>query len=480
MGFAREEVCFNFFSSTGEPDERVSLAHAMRAAVARFCATCARVGRKHTASSAGLRVHWVHPLPRGPRQFSSVPNTGEGSVFDVLSERGFVKEHTAHVPERLRDERVAFYVGFDPTADSLHVGSLVPLMAMAHLQRAGHRPIALVGGATGMVGDPSGKEEARQLLSREEIERNKECIRSQVERFVDMSDKGGGLVVDNADWLLGQNYVEFLRDFGASFSVNVMLTRASVKSRLEKGMSLLEFNYQILQALDYLELSERYGCELQIGGDDQWGNIVGGIDLVRRRLGKEVGALTFPLLTTAGGAKMGKTASGAVWLDAKRVSPYEYYQFWINTDDRDVSRFLRLFTFLPMDAIREFDALEGADLRSAKKALAFEATAIVHGEGAAREAVEGSEAAFSSGGDVSKMPQLKAELPLNLVEALRLANLCPSNKDARRTIASGAIRVNGEKWTDENSVLDTSALDGQGTLVLSKGKKKHIRVVAIR
>ncbi len=415
------------------------------------------------------------------RSLSSTCNDGGNiqNAYTVLKERGFVKESTANLESKLASDakQVTFYVGFDPSADSLHVGSLVPLMAMSHLQRAGHRPIALLGGATGMVGDPSGKDEARQLLTKEAINENKASIKAQIERFIDLGDENG-ILVDNADWLLNLNYINFLREYGSLLSVNAMLSKASVKSRLQKGMSFLEFNYQILQAYDYLELNRRYGCTLQIGGDDQWGNIVSGIDLIRKKSQKEAEALTFPLLTTANGSKMGKTANGAVWLDAAKVSPYDYYQFWINVDDRDLTRFLQLFTFLDMDEIRKLDRLQGADLRHAKQILAYEATCIMHGADAAAEAKKGAQAAFSGKGDISKMPLCTVEFPIGIVALLSQAGLSISNKDARRTIKSGAIRVNGEKIFDNEFVATESLLDDKGGFQVQKGNKKRVRVVS--
>eukprot|EP00471_Norrisiella_sphaerica_P014300 CAMPEP_0184497340 /NCGR_PEP_ID=MMETSP0113_2-20130426/36232_1 /TAXON_ID=91329 /ORGANISM="Norrisiella sphaerica, Strain BC52" /LENGTH=516 /DNA_ID=CAMNT_0026884395 /DNA_START=24 /DNA_END=1571 /DNA_ORIENTATION=- len=417
-------------------------------------------------------------LNLGLRSFSSAAeapvtenlSASAKNAYDVLMERGFIKESTQGVKELLGKERVKFYVGFDPTADSLHVGSLVPIMAMAQLQRNGHEPIALLGGGTGMIGDPSGKEEARQMMTLETIEKNKEGIRKQLERFIDLGE-GKGMMVDNAEWLLGLNYIDFLRDFGSLFSVNVMLTKASVKTRLERGMSFLEFNYQLLQAYDYLELYRRHKCTLQIGGDDQWGNIVGGIDLVRRLEQKEVGAITFPLLTTASGAKMGKTASGAVWLSPDKYSPYDYYQYWVNVDDRDVERFLKLFTFLPMERIEELGNLKGADIRKAKAVLAYEATGILHGKEEAEKAKKGAEAAFGGAGDVSAIPKFETEFPTQIVPLLVATGLCSSKADARRSIAGGGIRINGEKVTDPDLELETSMLDDDNALILQKGKK---------
>jgi tyrosyl-tRNA synthetase len=397
------------------------------------------------------------------------------SVFDILEGRGFVQQYTSGVMDLLRGSGVSFYVGFDPTADSLHAGSLVPIMAMAHLQRAGHRPIALVGGGTGMVGDPSGKEEARQLLTSERIEHNKQAIKGQIGRFVSF-EEGRGELVDNADWLLPLNYIEFLREIGRHFSVNTMLTKASVKARLERGLSFLEFNYQILQAYDFLELYRRNGCRLQMGGDDQWGNMVAGTDLIRRVEGAEAHALTFPLLTTATGAKMGKTANGAVWLDADRLPVYDYYQYWINVDDRDVVRFLKLFTFLPLERIAELGALKGAEIREAKRVLAFEATSVCHGKAAAERAEAGAKAAFSGGDAASAMPKYETSLPVGLLSLLADSGLCQSRSDARRQVRGGAIKVAGEKISAEDFEVTSDHLDDDGAVVVSRGKKKRVRV----
>jgi len=398
------------------------------------------------------------------------------SAFDTLRERGFIQQSTEGARALLDASSTPFYVGFDPTGDSLHAGHLLPVMAMAHLQRAGHQPIAVVGGGTGMVGDPSGKEEARQLLTAEGVEHNKKCLKEQLSRFIDFGE-GKGQLVDNADWLLGLNYIEFLRDIGRHFSVNTMLTKASVKLRLEKGLSFLEFNYQLLQAYDYLELYRRFGCKLQVGGDDQWGNIVAGIDLIRRVETGEAHALTIPLLTTATGAKMGKTVSGAVWLDAKKMSVYDYYQYWVNVDDRDVGRFLRLYTFLSIEEIARLEALQGADIREAKKVLAFEATGIAHGSDAAEQARAGAAAAFAGGQSVDAMPTFDAKLPISVVELLAASGLCDSKSDARRQIKGGAIKIAGEKVSDVQAELTSAHLDSEGAAVLSRGKKKKLRVI---
>ena len=330
------------------------------------------------------------------------------NVFETLQERGFVQQCTneENVSSLLSGDQITYYVGFDPTADSLHAGSLVPIMAMANLQRAGHKPIAIIGGGTTMIGDPTDKTEMRPIISTEQIEKNGASILAQLQRYLDL-DNTAGLFLNNAEWLLSLNYIEFLRDIGKHFRVNEMIRAEGYRQRLERelGLSFLEFNYQLLQSYDYLCLFQKYDCVLQLGGDDQWGNILAGVDLVRRIEGKRVHGLTFPLLTTAGGAKMGKTAGGAVWLDPNRTSPYEFYQYWINTDDRDVERFLAYFTFLPMDEVRRLGSLEHDAIREAKAVLAYEATKLAHGKVEADKAQETSRAAFGGGGlDLDAMP----------------------------------------------------------------------------
>jgi len=314
--------------------------------------------------------------------------------------RGFIAQTSDEesVRRMLGTPPVTFYIGFDSTATSLHAGSLVPIMVMMHLQRAGHRPVAIVGGGTSMVGDPSGKTEMREMLDESVIRDNGRAILAQLDRYLHFDGKNS-LALDNADWLLPLNYVGFLRDIGKHFSVNRMLAAEAYKQRLERGLSFIEFNYQLLQAFDYLTLFRNYGCSLQMGGDDQWGNILAGVDLIRRVEGGKAEAMTFPLLTTASGAKMGKTASGAIWLDAEKLSPYDYYQYWISCDDRDVGRFLRLFTFLPIEEILKLEALKGSDAREAKRILAYEATAVTHGKAAASEAQAAAAKAFGSGSD---------------------------------------------------------------------------------
>jgi tyrosyl-tRNA synthetase len=413
------------------------------------------------------------------------------TVYDTLAERGFVEQVTdeATVPEILRGQ-LTCYIGFDPTASSFHVGSLVPIMALAHMQRHGHRPIALVGGGTGLVGDPSGKQEMRQILSHEEISQNAEAQKKQFSLFLDFSEDRA-LLLNNADWLTKLNYIDFLRDIGVHFSVNRMLAVESVKIRLEAGLSFIEFNYQLLQAYDFWYLFKHYNCLIQMGGSDQWGNIVAGTDLIRRLEGKQAYGMTFPLIMTADGRKMGKTEKGAVWLDPQRTSPYEYYQFWINTDDRDVKRFLALFTFLPMEKIDEYRKLEGADLRNAKEVLAYEATKIVHGEEEAERARTASRNIFSIR-LVGPSPQLSVEIRQELddgipteyvpaekfneeIPAFKLffetASLCASGSEARRLIEQGGAYINNKKVEKFDDLINL-----EDNMLLRAGKKKHKRI----
>ncbi len=404
------------------------------------------------------------------------------NVYDSLKERGFIAQvsNEEAVRQMLSSDPITFYIGYDSTATSLHAGSLVPIMAMMHLQRAGHRPIAIVGGGTTMVGDPSGKTEMRQMLTEETIRANGRAIHAQLNRYLSF-DQGQALALDNADWLLPLNYIEFLRDIGVHFSVNRMLAAEAYKQRLEKGLSFIEFNYQLLQAYDYLVLYQEHGCSLQLGGDDQWGNILAGVDLIRRVEAAEVQAMTFPLLTTASGAKMGKTASGAVWLDADLLSPYDFYQYWINCDDRDVERFLKLFTFLPLERIEALSRLEGRDIRQAKQTLAYEATRITHGKEAAQEAQAAARAIFASGpGDLDAMPtstvsaQRLAE-GINVVDLFAEVELSRSKSAARRLLKQGGMYVNDERVTDLEQSVSQADLTPNGIL-LRAGKKRYHRV----
>jgi len=403
------------------------------------------------------------------------------NVYDLLKRRGFIAQVTDEDAVRQMlgsGQQITFYVGFDSTATSLHAGSLVPIMAMLHLQRAGHRPIFLTGGGTTMVGDPSGKTEMRQMLDEATIRAYGKSIHRQVNRYFHF-DQGNALALDNADWLLKLKYIEFLRDIGVHFSVNRMLAAEAYRLRLEKGLSFIEFNYQLLQAYDYLVLYREYGCTLQMGGDDQWGNILAGVDLIRRIEGATVHAMTFPLLTTTSGAKMGKSASGAVWLDANLLSPYDFYQYWVNCDDRDVGRFLNIFTFLPDDEIARLSALQGAELREAKRVLAFEATRITHGEAAAREAEAAARAAFGGEGDIEAVPSseiatLGEGIPLTAL--MTDVGLTASRGEARRLIQQGGAYVNERRIDDVNYLVSPDDLTPNG-IMLRAGKKKYHRIV---
>ncbi|HEX16094.1 MAG TPA: tyrosine--tRNA ligase [Deltaproteobacteria bacterium] len=407
------------------------------------------------------------------------------NVFDVLEERGFVEQVTD--PEGLREvlskERITCYIGFDPTAKSFHVGNLLPIMALVHMQRAGHRPIALVGGGTGLIGDPSGKKEMRRIMSREEIEENAEALKAQLSRFLDF-DEGQALLLNNADWLTKLNYIEFLRDIGRHFSVNRMLQAETYRMRYETtGLNFVEFNYMLLQAYDFLYLWQHYDCVLQMGGSDQWGNICAGIDLIRRVEGGTAYGLVFPLLTTATGEKMGKTERGAVWLDPELTSPYEFYQYWINVDDRDVERFLALFTFLPMEEVRRLGSLEGEALREAKEVLAFEVTKMVHGEQQALKARDTSRRAFrGEGGDLEALPttaidRSRLEEGIPAYELFALTGLTSTRSEARRLIAQGGGYLNGERIESFDQLVSLKDLK-DGAIILRAGKKKYHRVVA--
>ena len=407
------------------------------------------------------------------------------NVFETLQERGFVQQCTneENVSSLLSGDQITYYVGFDPTADSLHAGSLVPIMAMANLQRAGHKPIAIIGGGTTMIGDPTDKTEMRPIISTEQIEKNGASILAQLQRYLDL-DNTAGLFLNNAEWLLSLNYIEFLRDIGKHFRVNEMIRVEGYRQRLERelGLSFLEFNYQLLQSYDYLCLFQKYDCVLQLGGDDQWGNILAGVDLVRRIEGERVHGLTFPLLTTAGGAKMGKTAGGAVWLDSNRTSPYEFYQYWINTDDRDVERFLAYFTFLPMDEVRRLGSLEHDAIREAKAVLAYEATKLAHGKVEADKAQETSRAAFGGSGlDLEAMPmtaisteRLNTGIPI--MELFHEVGLTTSKSEARRLIQQGGAYINEKQYKAIDVVVDTTLLK-EDALLLRAGKKRYHRVV---
>lgn len=420
------------------------------------------------------------------------------SVYDVFRERGFIEQITdeSQIRELLEQKSVTCYIGFDPTATSLHIGSLVPIMSLAHLQRHGHRPIALVGGGTGLIGDPSGKTEMRQILTREQIDHNAGCLKKQLSRYIDFRE-GGALLLNNADWLTQLNYIEFLRDIGRHFSVNRMLAAESYRVRLEKGLNFIEFNYMLLQAYDFLHLFRHYHCLMQMGGNDQWGNMVAGIDLIRRVEEKTTYSLTFPLITTSQGNKMGKTEKGTIWLDAELTSPYEYYQYWINTEDGDVARFLALFTFLPMEEIVEVKSLSDARLNMAKTVLAFEATKITHGETAAVAAWKASAQAFGvrpTGEGFfpsSTIPRSAEELDTDAIPSLEKsrealipgipafelfheAGLCSSRGEARRLITQGGGYVNDRQIGAFDEKIGLPDADEKGEIRLRKGKKRYV------
>ncbi len=402
------------------------------------------------------------------------------NVFDILKERGLIAQttHEEEIRKLLGEEKVTFYIGFDPTADSLHVGHFLQMVVMKHMQDAGHRPIALVGGGTGMIGDPSGRTDMRQMMTKETIAHNCECFKKQLGRLVDFSDNKA-LMVNNADWLMDLNYIEFLRDIGSCFSVNKMLTAECFKTRLEKGLSFLEFNYMLMQSYDFLMLNRNYGCKIELGGDDQWSNILGGIDLCRRKDQQQVYGMTFTLLLTSEGKKMGKTAKGALWLDPEKCKPYDFYQYWVNVHDNDVINCLKLITFVPMDEIREMEKWEGQQLNQAKKRLAFEVTKLVHGEEEAIKARDAAETVFAGGGVSADMPT--TEIPaseligMGMLDLLTATKLVPSKGEGRRLIQQNGLSVNDVKITDVNAVV-TEDLFEDDSFIIKKGKKIFHRV----
>lgn len=399
------------------------------------------------------------------------------NVFDTLKERGFIAQCTneKELRELFDKERVTFYIGFDPTADSLHAGHFIALMAMAHMQRAGHRPICLVGGGTGTVGDPTGRTDMRKMLTDEDIEHNCECFKKQIARFIDFSD-GKAIMVNNGDWLRKLNYIDLLRDVGACFTVNRMLAAECYKQRWEKGLTFLEFNYMVMQAYDFLELNRRYGCKLEMGGDDQWSNIIAGVELNRRKNNVAVYGLTNKLLTKSDGKKMGKTAGGALWLDAEKTSPYEFYQYWRNVDDADVEKCLSLLTFLPMEEVHRLSSLEGSAINEAKTVLAYEVTKIVHGEEEANKAKKAAEALFGGAGNTQDMPTVAAETGKKLLDVLTAGKVFASKSEGRRLIQQNGLSLNDAKVTDVDYILqDSDFTDGEA--IVKKGKKKYFKLV---
>jgi tyrosyl-tRNA synthetase len=410
----------------------------------------------------------------------------KSDLLHVLATRGYIHQvsEPADLDRAACARQLMGYIGYDCTAPSLHIGHLLPIMMLYWMQQTGHRPIALMGGGTTRVGDPSGKDESRRILSYEQIEQNKQSIKGTFARFLRFGPSGSdALMADNAEWLAALNYIDFLRDVGRHFSVNRMLSFDSVKLRLERQqeLSFLEFNYMILQAYDFVELYRRYGCVLQMGGSDQWGNIINGVDLGRRMHNAQLFALTAPLITTSSGAKMGKTAAGAVWLNADLLSPYEYWQFWRNTEDGDVGRFLKLFTVLPLDELRRLESLQGQELNEAKKLLATEATALLHGRPAAAQAAATAQTTFEEGGLATTLPtaevaRLELETGLGVLTAAVLAGLVPSTSEARRQIRSGGLKVNDVTVRDEKMRLTANELTAEGVIKLSLGKKRHVLI----
>ena len=401
------------------------------------------------------------------------------NVLDELLDRGYIKQftHEAETRELLEKEKITFYIGFDPTADSLHVGHFIALMFMAHMQRAGHRPIALLGGGTAMVGDPSGKTDMRKMLTKEQIQHNVDSIKKQMERFIDFSDDKA-ILVNNGEWLLNLNYVDFLRDVGTHFSVNRMLSAECFKQRLEKGLSFLEFNYMLMQGYDFYVLNQKYGCKMELGGDDQWSNMIAGVELVRRKAQGEAFAMTCTLLTNSQGQKMGKTVGGALWLDAEKTSPFDFYQYWRNVDDADVEKCLALLTFLPMDEVRRLGSLEGAQINEAKKVLAYEVTKLVHGEEEAKKAQDAANALFSGGADMSNVPTVTVSrdvLGTSLLDVLANNKIVPSKSEGRRLIQQGGLSINGEKVAEVARALTEEDFK-DGSALIKRGKKNYNKI----
>ena len=404
------------------------------------------------------------------------------TVYDELVARGLIAQVTdeKEIKEMINEGKAVFYIGFDPTADSLHVGHFMALCLMKRLQMAGNKPIALIGGGTAMIGDPSGRTDMRQMMTKETIAHNVDCFKKQMSRFIDFSDDKA-LLVNNAEWLLDLNYVEVLREVGAHFSVNRMLTAECYKQRMEKGLSFLEFNYMIMQSYDFYALFQKYGCNMQFGGDDQWSNMLGGTELIRRKLGKNAYAMTINLLLNSEGKKMGKTQSGAVWLDPNKTSPFDFYQYWRNVGDGDVLKCLRMLTFLPLEQIEEMDAWEGSKLNEAKEILAFELTKLVHGEEEAVKAQEGARALFSSG-NAAQMPETKLvdedfeDGKIGILKLMVKAGLATSNGEARRNVEQGGVMIDGEKVTDVRMTLTKEQISAEG-IVVKRGKKKFMKVL---
>ena len=406
------------------------------------------------------------------------------TLYDELVARGLIAQVTdeEEIKELINNGKAVFYIGFDPTADSLHVGHFMALCLMKRLQMAGNKPIALIGGGTAMIGDPSGRTDMRQMMTPETIQHNVDCFKKQMSRFIDFGE-GKAMLVNNADWLMDLNYIDVLRDVGAHFSVNRMLTAECYKQRMEKGLSFLEFNYMIMQSYDFYTLYQKYGCHMEFGGDDQWSNMLGGTELIRRKLGKDAYAMTINLLLNSEGKKMGKTQSGAVWLDPNKTSPFDFFQYWRNVADSDVLKCIRMLTFLPLEQIDEMDKWEGAKLNEAKEILAYELTKLVHGEEEAKKAKEASHALFAGGGVSAHMPTVEVTADdlyndkLDIMAVLVKASLCESRSDARRAVQQGGVSVDGEKVTDISTSYTLDEFAGEGKVV-KRGKKKFAKVIS--
>lgn len=404
------------------------------------------------------------------------------NVYDILKERGFIAQltHEEEIRDLLANQKVTFYIGFDPTADSLHVGHFLQMMVMAHMQRAGHKPITLIGGGTAMIGDPSGRSDMRKMMTRETIDHNADNFKKQLSKFIDFTNDRA-IMVNNADWLLELNYVSFLRDIGVHFSVNRMLTAECFKSRLEKGLTFIEFNYMLMQSYDFLVLNQKYGCSIQLGGDDQWSNILGGIDLIRRVDSKEAYGMTFTLLTTSEGKKMGKTEKGALWLDAEKTSPYDFFQYWRNVDDSDVIKCLKLLTFLPMEEIRKLEQLKNEQINEAKKVLAYEVTKLVHGEEEAVKARQLAEALFGGGGSTVNMPTTEIpaselEAGIGILDLLLATGLIPSKGEGRRLVQQRGIYIEEAPVASIDFIVGKE-LFKNGELIIKKGKKTYHKII---
>jgi tyrosyl-tRNA synthetase len=417
----------------------------------------------------------IHKKTRGMKTMSN-------NVYDILKERGFIAQltHEEEIRDLLANQKVTFYIGFDPTADSLHVGHFLQMMVMAHMQRAGHKPIALIGGGTAMIGDPSGRSDMRKMMTRETIDHNADNFKKQLSKFIDFTNDRA-IMVNNADWLLELNYVSFLRDIGVHFSVNRMLTAECFKSRLEKGLTFIEFNYMLMQSYDFLVLNQKYGCSIQLGGDDQWSNILGGIDLIRRVDSKEAYGMTFTLLTTSEGKKMGKTEKGALWLDAEKTSPYDFFQYWRNVDDSDVIKCLKLLTFLPMEEIRKLEQLKNEQINEAKKVLAYEVTKLVHGEEEAVKARQLAEALFGGGGSTVNMPTTEIpaselEAGIGILDLLLATGLIPSKGEGRRLVQQRGIYIEEAPVASIDFIVGKE-LFKNGELIIKKGKKTYHKII---